>query len=87
MLTFKFMSYYTSLFGKPRYFMNASPLQPLYPPRFDSFMVHITTTPTNNDSMIISATPPSVLTKIVAITVLDIVAGRGTEFNIQTDKK
>ena len=86
MLTFKFVLYncaYAWLFGKPHYFMNASPLKPLYTPLFDSFMVHITTTPTIRDSMIISATPPSVLTKTIAITELDIGAGGGTELIVK----
>ena len=68
---------YIRLFGKPHYFMNACPLHPFYPPCFDCILlVHITTTPTIRHSMIISAMPPSILTKTIAITaVLDVGAG------------
>ena len=76
---------YIRLFGKPHYFMNGCPLQPLDPPCFDcTLLVHITTTPTIRHSTIISATPPSILTKTVAITaVLDIGAGEGSEFRVK----
>ena len=92
-MSFKFVLYncaYTWLpvFGKLRYFMNARPLQPLYPPCLDCAFLKTTTTPTIRDSKIISATHPSVLTKTVAITVLDVGAEKGTELRvkyIQTD--
>ena len=61
---------------------NACPLQPLYLPCLDCAFLKTTTTPNIRDSKIISATPPSVPTKTVAITV-DIVAGERTEFRIK----
>ena len=76
--------YYVIVFGKPHYFMNAHPLRSLDPPCFDcTLLVHITTTPTIRHSTI-SATPPSILPKTVAMTVvLDIGARGGTEFRVK----
>ena len=73
------------VFGKPHYFMNAHPLQLLDPPCFDcTLLVHITTTPTIRHSIIMSATPPSVLPTTVATTVvLDIDARGGKEFRVK----
>ena len=87
-MSFKFVLYncaYTWLpvFGKPHYFMNARPLQPLYPPCLDCAFLKTTTTPTIRDSKIISATPPSVLTKTIEITVLGIGSGGGTELRVK----
>ena len=65
--------------------MNAHPLQLLDPPCFDcTLLVHITTIPTIRHSTIISATPPSILPKTVATTVvLDIGARGGKEFRVE----
>jgi len=88
-MSFKFVLYncaYTWLlvFGKQCYFMNVRPLQPLYPPCLDCAFLKTTTTPTIRDSKIISATPPSVLTKTIEITVvLNVGAEKGTELRVK----
>ena len=73
------------VFGKSHNFMNAHPLPLPDPPCFDcTLLVHITTTPTIRHSTIISTTPPSILPKTVATTVvLDIGARGGTEFRVK----